>query len=148
MTENPTPGPWYLGHFSEAAAGAVYVIRVTTDPLLALRALGVLEREIARVMQFAAKDARAQGATWNDVAEALQVSRQSAHARFAAAAAEPDPTHKRLRPDRVAVSRTPRELALPIAPGVRLVAAGGCSCGRPDLDAAEDRHAVDRQNRR
>jgi hypothetical protein len=67
------------------------VIRVTTDPLLALRALGVLEREVARVMQFAAKDARAQGATWNDVAEALQVSRQSAHARFAAAAAESEP---------------------------------------------------------
>ena len=91
MTENSTPGPWYLGHFSDEAAGAVYVIRVTTDPLLALRAFAVLEREVARVMQFAARDARAQGATWNDVAEALQVSRQSAHARFAAAAAEPEP---------------------------------------------------------
>ncbi len=90
MTARPTPGPWYLAHFSDEAAGAVYMIRVTTDPLLALRAFGVLEREIDRVMQFAARDARAQGATWNDVAEALQVSRQSAHARFAASAAEPE----------------------------------------------------------
>ncbi len=79
-TESPTPRPWYLNHFSDEADGAVYMLRVTTDPLLALRALGVLEREIGRVMQFAATDARAQGATWNDVAEALQVSRQSAHA--------------------------------------------------------------------
>ncbi len=35
------------------------MLRVTTDPLLALQSLSVLEREIGRVMQFAATDARA-----------------------------------------------------------------------------------------
>ena len=74
--------PWYLAHFSTAASEAVYVLRVTTDPILALRALGTIEHEADRVMRECVEDCRKSGHSWAEIAEALGVTRQAVQRRF------------------------------------------------------------------
>lgn len=75
---------WYVGHFSRDAAEAVYQLRVTTDPLIALRALGTISAEADRVTRECVADLRAQGASWTQIAEALGVTRQAVQRRFSA----------------------------------------------------------------
>ena len=52
------------------------------DPLRALGAAARLQREVARVETIAVRRARARGATWAEIAEALGVSRQAVHRRY------------------------------------------------------------------
>ncbi len=74
--------PLYTRHFSQAAAEAVYLLRVTNEPLVALRALSTIESEARKVMAEMVREAREQGRTWEEISEALGVSRQAVQARF------------------------------------------------------------------
>jgi hypothetical protein len=74
--------PVYSLHFSQAAAEASYLLRVTKEPLVAIRALTTIEVEARKVLARMVEEARASDHTWAQIAEALGVSRQAAQARF------------------------------------------------------------------
>jgi hypothetical protein len=74
--------PVYSLHFSQAAAEASYLLRVTKEPLVAIRALSTIEVEAKKVLAEMVGEARKANHTWAQVAEALGVSRQAAQARF------------------------------------------------------------------
>jgi hypothetical protein len=74
--------PVYSLHFSQAAAEASYLLRVTKEPLVAIRALTTIEVEARKVLADMVDEARTADHTWAQIAEALGVSRQAAQARF------------------------------------------------------------------
>jgi hypothetical protein len=88
--------PIYALHFSPAAAEASYLLRVTSEPLVAIRALATIEVEAKRVLAEIVAEARKADHTWAQIAEALGITRQAAQARFGggtdlgAPKAEPD----------------------------------------------------------
>jgi hypothetical protein len=77
--------PVYSLHFSPAAAEASYLLRVTKEPLVAIRALTTIEVEARSVLAKMVEEARTADHTWAEIAEALGVSRQAAQARFGGA---------------------------------------------------------------
>jgi hypothetical protein len=77
--------PVYTLHFSQAAAEASYLLRVTSEPLVAIRALSTIEVEARKVLAEMVEEARKTNHTWAQIAEALGVSRQAAQARFGGA---------------------------------------------------------------
>ena len=77
--------PVYSLHFSQAAAEASYLLRVTSEPLVAIRALATIEVEAKTVLAQMVEEARKANHTWAQIAEALGVTRQAAQARFAGA---------------------------------------------------------------
>jgi hypothetical protein len=74
--------PVYALHFSQAAAEASYLLRITKEPLVAIRALTTIEVEARKVLAEMVEDARTADHTWAQIAEALGVTRQAAQARF------------------------------------------------------------------
>jgi hypothetical protein len=74
--------PVYSLHFSQAAAEASYLLRITKEPLVAIRALTTIEVEARSVLAKMVEEARRADHTWAQIAEALGVSRQAAQARF------------------------------------------------------------------
>ena len=74
--------PVYSLHFSHAAAEASYLLRITKEPLVAIRALTTIEVEARKVLAEMVEEARTADHTWAEIAEALGVSRQAAQARF------------------------------------------------------------------
>jgi len=74
--------PVYALHFSHAAAEASYLLRVTSEPLVAIRALSTIELEAKKVLAEMVDEARKTNHTWVQIAEALGVTRQAAQARF------------------------------------------------------------------
>jgi hypothetical protein len=74
--------PVYSLHFSQAAAEASYLLRVTKEPLVAIRALSTIEVEAKKILAEMVEEARKANHTWAQVAEALGVSRQAAQARY------------------------------------------------------------------
>jgi hypothetical protein len=74
--------PVYSLHFSQAAAEASYLLRITKEPLVAIRALTTIEVEARTVLAKMVEEARMADHTWAQIAEALGVSRQAAQARF------------------------------------------------------------------
>jgi hypothetical protein len=77
--------PIYSLHFSQAAAEASYLLRVTKEPLVAIRALSTIEVEARKILSEMVMEARKADHTWAQIAEALGVTRQAAQARFGAA---------------------------------------------------------------
>ena len=77
-----TRDPVYALHFSPAAAEASYLLRVTSEPLVAIRALSTIEVEAKKVLADMVEEARKADHTWAQIAEALGVTRQAAQARF------------------------------------------------------------------
>ena len=77
--------PIYSLHFSQAAAEASYLLRITKEPLVAIRALSTIEVEAKKVLAGMVEEARKADHTWAQVAEALGVTRQAAQARFGGA---------------------------------------------------------------
>ena len=65
--------------------GVVVVDALPTDPLAALRELALGEEHIQRLRLDRVAAARAAGATWTQVGEALGISRQSAWEHYSAA---------------------------------------------------------------
>ena len=91
--------PIYSLHFSQAAAEASYLLRVTKEPLVAIRALSTIEVEAKRVLAVMVEEARNADHTWAQIAEALGVTRQAAQARFGGAdGLDADRSRKRSRP--------------------------------------------------
>jgi hypothetical protein len=74
--------PVYALHFSQAAAEASYLLRVTSEPLVAIRALATIEVEAKKILAEMVEEARSANYTWAQIAEALGVTRQAAQARF------------------------------------------------------------------
>jgi hypothetical protein len=74
--------PIYSLHFSQAAAEASYLLRVTKEPLVAIRALSTIEVEAKKVLAVMVAEARKADHSWAQIAEALGVTRQAAQARF------------------------------------------------------------------
>jgi hypothetical protein len=74
--------PIYSLHFSQAAAEASYLLRVTKEPLVAIRALSTIEVEAKKILAEMVAEARQADHTWAEIAEALGVTRQAAQARF------------------------------------------------------------------
>ena len=74
--------PVYSLHFSHAAAEASYLLRITKEPLVAIRALTTIEVEAKNVLAEMVEEARKADHTWAQIAEALGVTRQAAQARF------------------------------------------------------------------
>jgi hypothetical protein len=74
--------PVYSLHFSQAAAEAAYLLRVTREPLVAIRALSTIEVEAKKVLAEMVGEARKANHTWAQIAEALGITRQAAQARF------------------------------------------------------------------
>jgi hypothetical protein len=74
--------PIYSLHFSHAAAEASYLLRVTKEPLVAIRALSTIEVEARKILADMVAEARKADHTWAQIAEALGVTRQAAQARF------------------------------------------------------------------
>ena len=74
--------PIYALHFSQAAAEASYLLRVTKEPLVAIRALSTIEVESRKVLAAMVEEARRADHSWAQIAEALGVTRQAAQARF------------------------------------------------------------------
>ena len=74
--------PVYSLHFSAAAAEASYLLRITREPLVAIRALATIEVEAKKVLPEMVEEARKADHTWAEIAEALGVTRQAAQARF------------------------------------------------------------------
>jgi hypothetical protein len=74
--------PVYTLHFSHAAAEASYLLRVTSEPLVAIRALSTIEVEAKRVLADMVEEARKANHSWAQIAEALGVTRQAAQARY------------------------------------------------------------------
>ena len=72
--------PVYSLHFSHAAAEASYLLRVTREPLVAIRALSTIEVEAKKVLAEMVAEARKADHTWAQIAEGI--SRQAAQARF------------------------------------------------------------------
>jgi predicted transcriptional regulator len=66
-----------MSELAEAAAG-------TTDPRVALRAVAALHRLAAQLERAHVANARAQGMTWQEIADALGVTRQAVHHKHAA----------------------------------------------------------------
>jgi hypothetical protein len=77
--------PVYSLHFSQPAAEASYLLRITTEPLVAIRALATIEVEARKVLADMVDEARKANHTWAQIAEALGISRQAAQARFGGA---------------------------------------------------------------
>ena len=83
MAEAPrNRDPIYTLHFSQPAAEAAYLLRVTGEPLVAIRALSTIEFEARKVLVEMVAEARKAGHTWAQVAEAVGITRQAAQARF------------------------------------------------------------------
>ena len=74
--------PIYALHFSQAAAEASYLLRVTNEPLVAIRALATIEVEAKKILAEMVEEARSANYSWAQIAEALGVTRQAAQARF------------------------------------------------------------------
>ena len=74
--------PIYSLHFSHAAAEASYLLRVTKEPLVAIRALATIEVEAKKVLADMVDEARKNDHTWAQIAEALGITRQAAQSRF------------------------------------------------------------------
>jgi hypothetical protein len=75
--------PWLIQFWTDPdVAEIVYILRTTTDPLVALRALARAQDHWDTFTARAVMDCREQGLSWNEIAIALGVSRQAAQKRF------------------------------------------------------------------
>jgi hypothetical protein len=96
--ESRNRDPVYSLHFSQPAAEAAYLLRVTREPLVAIRALSTIELETKTVLAEMVEEARKANHTWAQIAEALGVTRQAAQARFRGADGDAAGTSRRSKP--------------------------------------------------
>jgi hypothetical protein len=61
---------------------AMFRVRSSNEPLVILDSLAEMKEPLKQIERAAVEEARAQGATWVQVAEALHVTRQAVEARF------------------------------------------------------------------
>ncbi len=73
-------------------------MRVTSEPLVAIRALATIEGEAKKVLAEMVEEARKADHTWVQIAEALGVTRQAAQARWGADGVDAVGAPKRSKP--------------------------------------------------
>jgi hypothetical protein len=61
---------------------AMFRVRSTNEPLMILDSLTEMQEILQQIERAAVHEARAQGATWSQVAEALNRTRQAVEQRF------------------------------------------------------------------
>ncbi len=88
---NPPPAddfdhPWLLQRIPEETLAryrkAMFRVRSSNEPLVILDSLTEMQEVLTQVERAAVHEARAQGATWAQVAEALNRTRQAVEQRF------------------------------------------------------------------
>jgi hypothetical protein len=84
--------PWLIERIPEEVLGryrrAMFLVRSSNEPLVILDALREMQDSLRHVERAAVEEARAQGATWSQIAEALNVTRQAVEQRFGQAVRE------------------------------------------------------------
>ena len=60
----------------------MFRVRSSNEPLVILDSLAEMKEVLKQIERAAVEEARAQGATWVQVAEALHVTRQAVEPRF------------------------------------------------------------------
>jgi hypothetical protein len=88
---SPPPGedfdqPWLIERIPEEILGryrkAMFRVRSSNEPLVILDSLAEMQEVLHQVERAAVEEARTQGATWSQVAQALNRTRQAVEARF------------------------------------------------------------------
>jgi hypothetical protein len=88
---NPPSGadfdhPWLIERTPEEVLSryrrAMFRVRSSNEPLVILDSLAEMKEILREIERAAVEEARAQGATWVQVAEALHVTRQAVEQRF------------------------------------------------------------------
>ena len=78
--------PWLIQRVPEEVLAryrrAMFRVRASNEPLVILDALTDMQEILQDVERAAVEEARAQGATWSQVAEALKRTRQAVEQRF------------------------------------------------------------------
>jgi hypothetical protein len=78
--------PWLVERIPEATLSryrrAMFRVRSSSEPLVILDSLAEMQDVLQHVERAAVEEARAQGATWSQVAEALHRTRQAVEQRF------------------------------------------------------------------
>ena len=78
--------PWLIERIPEEILSryrrAMFRVRSSNEPLVILDSLAEMKEILQQIERAAVEEARAQGATWVQVAEALHVTRQAVEQRF------------------------------------------------------------------
>jgi hypothetical protein len=78
--------PWIIERIPEETLAryrrAMFRVRSSNEPLLILDALTEMQEILRHIERAAVEEARLQGATWSQVAEALNRTRQAVEQRF------------------------------------------------------------------
>jgi hypothetical protein len=78
--------PWLIERIPEEILSryrrAMFRVRSSNEPLVILDSLAEMQEILHQVERAAVEEARAQGATWSQVAEALNRTRQAVEQRF------------------------------------------------------------------
>lgn len=78
--------PWLIERIPEQVLGryrkAMFRVRSSNEPLVILDALTEMQEILQHVERAAVEEARSQGATWSQIAEALNRTRQAVEQRF------------------------------------------------------------------
>ena len=78
----PQSRPGLRAAFQPGGGRGPYLLRVTSEPLVAIRAFATIEVEAKKILAEMVEEARSADHSWVQVAEALGVTRQAAQARF------------------------------------------------------------------
>ena len=88
---NPPPAddfdhPWLIERIPEESLSryrkAMFRVRSSNEPLVILDSLAEMQEILHQIERAAVEEARAQGATWSQVAVALNRTRQAVEQRF------------------------------------------------------------------
>jgi hypothetical protein len=88
---NPRSGddfdhPWLIERIPEEVLSryrrAMFRVRSSNEPLVILDSLAEMQEILQEIERAAVEEARAQGATWSQVAQALNRTRQAVEQRF------------------------------------------------------------------
>lgn len=78
--------PWLIERVPEEVLAryrrAMFRVRSSNEPLVILDSLTEMQEVLQQVERAAVEEARAQGATWSQVAEAMNRTRQAVEQRF------------------------------------------------------------------
>ena len=78
--------PWLIERIPEEVLNryrkAMFRVRSSNEPLVILDSLADMQEVLLQVERAAVEEARAQGATWSQVAQALNRTRQAVEQRF------------------------------------------------------------------
>ena len=78
--------PWLIARIPEETLSryrrAMFRVRSSNEPLVILDSLAEMQEILQQIERAAVEEARAQGASWSQIAEALNRTRQAVEQRF------------------------------------------------------------------